>query len=55
MSKKENRNTGLLEKGTILPVGKFNVITQSHKSTPGDGTHGCGVKGGGFMEVIFGR
>lgn len=34
-----------VDKGKLETVGDFNVITQSCKSTPGDGTHGNGVKG----------
>lgn len=39
--------TNGIKKGSIKKAGAFNVLTQSTKSVPGDGTHGNGVKGGG--------
>ena len=41
-----------ISKGEIKTIGKFEVVTRSHKSTPGDGTHGNGTKGGGH-DVCF--
>ena len=39
--------------GEIKKVGKLKIITQSHKSKPGDGAYHKGVKGGGFTEIDF--
>lgn len=36
--------------GQIKAVGEVKIVTQSHKSKPGDGTHGAGVRGGGHVE-----
>lgn len=41
-----------IKKGEIKKVGKFSVFTKSHKSSPGDGSHGKGVRGGGSPDRI---
>jgi len=41
-----------IEKGYIKKEGKFQNVIMSHKSTPGDGVHSKGKKGGGDKSLV---